>query len=156
MKKKYSLPMLLLAFSALALVLSGACKAAVPVLKFDAVEANRSPVLLGVASVFMKIENTGGSGDSLVAARIDVPGAIAELHDIRDGKMVKVEAIDIPAGETIVLRPARQHIMILNLPKDVKDGFKFTVTLTFRKSGEKSLPLELTPYTPGGSLPLRY
>ena len=70
--------------------------------------------------------------------------------------MAKVETIDIPAGETIVPRPARQHIMILNLPKDAKDGFKFTVTLTFRKSGEKSLPLELTPFTPGGSLPLRY
>ncbi len=131
------------------------CKAGTPVLAFESVEANRSPVLVGVASVFMRIENSGGADDSLVSARIDVPGAIAELHDIRDGKMVKVESIEIPARNSVVLRPARQHIMILNLPKDVKDGFRFTVTLSFKKSGEKQLPIELTPFTPGGSSPLR-
>ena len=69
--------------------------------------------------------------------------------------MVKVDSINIPAGDTVVLRPARHHIVILNLPKDVKDGLKFTITLLFRKSGEKQLPLELTPFTPGGSPSLR-
>ena len=149
-KTSWLLPMLL---SAAALFLG--CKAGVPQLRIEAVEANRSPVLLGVASVFMKIENSGGSDDAIVAARADVPGSIAELHDIRDGQMVTVDAIEIPAATTVVLRPARHHIMILNLPKDAKEGFKFTVTLTFKKSGEKKVPLELTPFTPGGSSQLR-
>ncbi len=134
------------------LALAGACKAAVPQLRIESVEANPSPALLGVASVFMKIENSGGADDALISARINVPNAVAELHDIRDGKMVKVDSIDIPAGTSVVLRPARFHVMILNLPKDATTGFKFSITFTFRKSGDKTFPLELTPFQPGGPL----
>jgi copper(I)-binding protein len=130
-------------------LLPGGCKEAVPVLAIESPEAAISPMWLGAASVFMKIANTGGGDDILVSARTDIPGTITEMHDIRDGKMVKVESISIPAKEGVVLRPAKYHLMIFKMPKTMKEGAKLTLFLTFKKSGEKAISLELTTFAPG-------
>ncbi|OGW36599.1 MAG: hypothetical protein A2010_03245 [Nitrospirae bacterium GWD2_57_9] len=135
----------------LLIALATACSEKVSVITIESAEANLSPVLIGVASVFMKIDNAGGRKDILTGARTDIPGAVAELHDIVDGKMVKVDAITIPADSTVSLRPARHHIMLLKLPKDVKEGFRFNLILIFKKSGERSVPMELTNFAPGRS-----
>lgn len=129
------------------LLLSAAgCKEKTPVIQIESAEATISPMLVGVASIFMKIVNSGGADDTLVAARTEVQGTITELHDIRDGKMVKVESIAIPPDSTVLLRPARHHIMILKLPADMKEGSQFSLVLTFKRSGEKRLPLQLQPF----------
>ena len=56
--------------------------------------------------------------------------------------MVKVDSIDVPADSQVVLRAARQHIMIYKMPKDIKEGSHFDLVLTFKRSGEqnRSLP----------------
>ena len=106
-------------------------------------EAILSPVLMGVCSIFMKIENSGNDKDTLVEAKVNIPNTITELHDIQDGRMVRVGHISIPAKSVVQLRPARQHIMVFKLPKDMREDAEFVLYLRFEKSGEKRVQVKL-------------
>ncbi len=103
----------------------------------------------------MKINNAGGAGDTLLNASAEIPGTVTELHDIQDGKMVKVGSIAIPAGETVMLRPARHHIMIFKLPDNAGEGYNLTLLLTFQKSGGMKIPLKLKNFGSHKSSSLR-
>jgi copper(I)-binding protein len=148
MKAKNAFISLWLALSLLVSLSVAGCKAGPPVIEIESPEAAISPMLIGVASVFMKINNTG-SEDTLTSARADIEGTVTELHDIKDGKMTKIDSIAIPPDSTVVLRPARFHIMIFKLPKTVKEGDHFRLLLNFKKSGEKAVQLQLTKFSPG-------
>jgi copper(I)-binding protein len=126
------------------------CDKGTPALAIESPQALLSPMMLGVSSVFMTIVNKGNGHDALVAARTDMPGTITELHDVKDGRMAKVERIPIPGNSTIDLRPGKLHIMIFNMPKDVKAGGRINLTLSFAVSGDKTLPLELKKYASPG------
>ncbi len=128
-------------------LITAGCKERTPSISVDSPEAAISSAFVGVASVFMKISNAGGADDTLFSASAEVPGTITELHDIQEGKMVKVDKVGIPAGETVTLRPARHHIMIFKLPKDAGEGYAFTLLLSFQKSGSIKIPLKLMKFT---------
>lgn len=142
---------IVIVFSPVFFLLAG-CKASVPAIEIESPEAAVSPMWVGVASVFMKIVNTGGGDDVLVDARTDIPGTVTEMHDIQDGKMVKVESIPVPANGSVVLRPAKFHLMIFKMPKTMKAGSEFNLSMSFKKSGEKVIPLQLTTFAPGRAL----
>lgn len=101
-----------------------------------------SPIMRGVVSVFMRISNNGGR-DDLVAARTDIDGTIVELHDMKDGKMVKTKSIKIPSRDKIEMVPGGLHIMIFKLPDEIKEGSELTLHLRFKKSGEKAVKLKI-------------
>lgn len=102
-----------------------------------------SPVFVGVGSVFMKIKNTGRGDDLLLAAGVELPGALVELHDTKDGKMVKQERIEIPAGGAVELRPGGLHLMVFRMPTSLKAGDVFTVILSFEKAGNVPVPVRV-------------
>jgi copper(I)-binding protein len=114
----------------------GACSR-VPHIEVEKQEARLSPALLGVCSVFLRIENSGNGDDNLLSAEVDIPGTITELHGVKDGKMVKKEKIPIPAKSVVELRPGSMHIMVFKLPKDARAGYEFRLRLVFERSGEK-------------------
>jgi copper(I)-binding protein len=114
----------------------GACSRA-PHIEVEQQEARLSPALLGVCSIFLRIENSGNGSDRLVSAQVDIPGTITELHDVKEGKMTKREEIPIPAKSTVTLRPGGLHIMVVKLPGDVRVGYEFRLRLVFERSGEK-------------------
>ena len=123
-----------------------ACSPGVPQVLVEEPEAKLSPVILGVASVFMKIVNSGNGDDRLLSARADIPGALTELHDEKDGKMTTITSMDVPANSTLVLRPAGKHIMIFRLPRTMKAGTELRILLTFKRSGERTVIIKLTNY----------
>lgn len=128
-----------------ALISLSACgKGGEPRIAIEDQEARMSPMMLGVASVFMKIHNAGNGDDSLIGARAVIPGAIAEMHDTKEGKMVKREKIPVPSGEIIELKPKGLHIMVFKLPKEVREGSEFTIALTFERSGERQVKVKFT------------
>jgi copper(I)-binding protein len=90
-------------------------------------------------AAFMRITNDGAEADRLVAADADV-SEVVELHThIKDGdvmRMRKVEAIDVPAGETTMLQPGGLHVMFIGLHESLKEGETFPVTLTFEQTGD--------------------
>jgi hypothetical protein len=85
----------------------------------------------------MTIANPGDGDDALVEARADVPGAVTQIHAVRDGRMVQSKKVVVPAGGVLELKPGGLHIMVFNLPKDSGAGYEFTLHLRFEKSGEK-------------------
>jgi len=124
-----------------ALLAAGAgCTSQPPQITIEGQYADLSPVFIGAGSVFLKARNTGGR-DALVGAAVAVPNAVIELHDVKDGRMVRVDKIVIPARETTDLRPGGHHIMIFNMPRTVQEGSELTLTLRFERSGEKQVPI---------------
>jgi copper(I)-binding protein len=121
----------------------GACSRA-PRIAIAGQEARLSPALVGVCSVFMKIENPGNGDDALVDARAEVPGTVTQIHDVRDGKMVKSDKIRVPARAVVEMRPGGLHIMVFNLPKDTGKGYEFTLRLVFETSGEKRTSVKIS------------
>lgn len=91
----------------------------------------------GVCSIFLKIANAGDGDDTLLGAAVDVPGTITEVHEIRDGRMVKTERTSVPARGVVELRPGGLHIMVFNLPRDVTAGQELGLRLEFATSGER-------------------
>ncbi len=124
-----------LAAGAIAWMVAG-CSGA-PLVRIEAPEARLSPMLEGVCSIFMTIANPGTGDDALVDARADVPGAVTQIHAVRDGRMVESTKLVVPAGGALELKPGGLHIMVFNLPKDSGAGFEFTLRLRFERSGEK-------------------
>jgi copper(I)-binding protein len=118
------------------------CQGAPPRISVENASAELSPVLHGEGMVYLAIENAGGK-DALTGVKVDIPGATADLHEMRDGLMIVSRKMAIPAKSTVALRPGESHIMIENMPADKKEGSTFTLTLVFERSGEKQVPLTL-------------
>jgi copper(I)-binding protein len=122
------------------LVAGTGCISQPPQITIEGQYANLSPIFIGAGSVFFKIKNTGGR-DALVGATVAIPDAVIELHDEKDGRMVRVDKIVVPSRETADLRPGSHHIMIFNMPRTVQEGSELTLTLRFERSGEKKVPI---------------
>lgn len=121
-------------------VAGSGCISQPPQITIEGQYANLSSIFIGAGSVFFKIKNTGGR-DALVGAAVAIPNAVIELHDVKDGRMVRVDKIVIPSRETMDLRPGSHHIMIFNMPRTVQEGSELNLTLRFERSGEKQVPI---------------
>jgi hypothetical protein len=131
-----------LCLALLAVVLHGiGCSPGVPEITIAEQNATLSPVIVGSGSLFMKIINAGRGEDALVRAQVSIPGALVELHDVDEGKMVRTDRIRIPGQSTVQLRPAGVHLMIYKMPKNVTEGYKFILTLSFEKTGDMFVPM---------------
>jgi copper(I)-binding protein len=115
---------------------TAACSGA-PRIAIGGQEARLSPLVVGACSIFMTIENAGNGDDSLVGAAVDIPGAVAELHGVSDGRMVRKDRVRIPAKGAVELKPGGLHVMVFRLPRDAGAGYQFTLRLAFERAGEK-------------------
>ncbi|HSB30476.1 MAG TPA: copper chaperone PCu(A)C [Candidatus Sulfobium mesophilum] len=133
-------------FFILALTFAG-CEGGKPKLSIEGMRAELSPVMHGEGMVYLRIVNAGGK-DTLTQVRISIPGAAANLHEMRGNFMVLAKKMTIPAKSTLELQPRASHIMLENMPRDIKEGQPLTLTLVFEKSGEIKVPLVLTKALP--------
>ncbi len=118
------------------------CPGGQPQVSIEGARAELSPAIIGEGLVYMKIVNAGG-GDTLTGVKTSIPGALVDIHEMEGQRMVKVDKMSIPGRSTVEFKPMGSHIMIENMPKDAVEGYGFTLTLTFEKSGEKQVPLTL-------------
>lgn len=91
------------------------------------------------AAAYLTIKNGGSAPDRLVGARSDVAKKTGIHRSLKEGgimKMRPVQALDVPAGGTVMLRPGGYHIMFMGLKAPFKMGHKFPLTLVFEKAGE--------------------
>jgi copper(I)-binding protein len=133
-------------FIILALSFTG-CDGGSPKLSIEGARAELSPVMRGEGMVYLKIVNAGGK-DTMMQVKTSVPGAAANLHEMRGKFMVLAKTMPIPAKSTVELQPMASHIMLENLPRDVKEGQPLTLTLVFQKSGEMKVRLVLMKAQP--------
>jgi copper(I)-binding protein len=100
----------------------------------------------GTGAGFMTIRNAGPAPDRLVAARAAVARTV-ELHThIRDGDVMRmrpVPAIDVPAGQTVMLQPGGLHLMLIGLTAPLEQGGSVPVTLVFERAGEIAVALKV-------------
>ena len=101
-----------------------------------------------ITAAYMTIENHSAADISLQSASAGVARVI-ELHKIEltDGmmKMRKVQAIDIPAGETVELKPGGYHLMVIGLNRELKKGDTVSLTLQFSRDIKKTITLPVKP-----------
>ena len=91
-----------------------------------------------VGGVFMTIK--GGAADDRVVSASSAAAVVVELHthvmDKGVAKMTAVPGIDVPAGQTVELKPGGLHIMLINLKAPLKAGEVVPLKLRFEKAGE--------------------
>lgn len=106
---------------------------------------------------FLTLTNTGAAEDTLT--KVDVAWAErAEIHDhLKDEngvmRMRKLEALAVPAGQAVELRPMGKHLMFFGVKEALTAGEKRPVTLTFAKAG--AVTVELPVQAPGAMGPSR-
>lgn len=94
---------------------------------------------------YMSISNAGDTPDRLLAVTSpevsDIGLHVTETDANGVARMTHLEAIEIPAGETVTLAPGGLHVMFMNLNGDPFEiGEKIPATLMFENAG----PLEIT------------
>jgi len=95
---------------------------------------------------------TGGAGaDRLLSASAGI-SKVVELHKMEmDGNVMRmrpVDAIDVPAGGTVELKPGGLHVMFMGLNKTLKAGDRFPLTLKFEKAGEQKVDVLVSTAAP--------
>lgn len=101
------------------------------------------------SAVYLHITNTGEEADQL--AGVETAIAMAEIHETRMQndimQMRQIEALVIPAGETIVLEPGGTHIMLMNLNEALVEGGTLPLTLNFASGMEVDVQARIS-HTP--------
>ena len=108
---------------------------------------------------FMQIMNAGDTDDMLIDARADYPRVEIHTTEFTDGvaKMIHIEGIPVPAGETVGLEPGGYHVMFMGLQDTPFElGDMIPVTLVFEHAGEVEIVMEVIERTmthgDGGSM----
>jgi copper(I)-binding protein len=60
-------------------------------------------------------------------------------------KMRAVEAIAVPSGQKVELKPGGMHIMFMGLKAPLGEGDTFPLTLRFEKAGEVTVTVKVEP-----------
>lgn len=99
-------------------------------------------------AVYLTLINEGGVADTLVSAQTDTADA-AELHETKVddrgvAKMTPLDALELPAGQSVKLEPGGKHLMLIGMPEGVAVGDKISLTLNFEKSGPQTIEVEVT------------
>ena len=137
--------------------------------------ARNSPMMATMGAAYMTIMSM--NGDRLIAASVDSAiAASAEVHEVvpaegsdtsmamgdmggmgsdtsmpmGSGEMVmrEVEAIEIPAGEMVMLMPGGYHVMLIDLVAPLEIGQTFDVVLTFETAGDVTVTVEVREEAP--------
>jgi copper(I)-binding protein len=93
---------------------------------------------------FMQLRSAQGA--RLVSAKSPVANTV-EIHEMKlvDSvmKMRAVTGIDLPAGQTVELKPGGYHIMLLDLKRQMKDGDAVPLTLVVEGKDKKRESIEV-------------
>ena len=137
---------------------------------FHAAWAQTAPVTVEAAWARATVRGQQGTGAfmqltareplTLVGASTPVAG-VAELHEMKmDGDVMRMRAVprlDLPAGETVELKPGGSHVMLMDLKAPLKPDTRVPITLNFRNAkGEASslqLSVAVTVQPPAGAAP---
>jgi copper(I)-binding protein len=109
---------------------------------------------------FMKL--TAKEGTRLVGAASPVAG-ITEVHEMKmEGDVMKmraVSALELPAGQTVELKPGGYHVMLMDLKTALKKDSTIPLTLVFKdaKGAESKVDVQLpvrtlAPEAHGGAM----
>ena len=106
--------------------------------------AYATPKTFPAAAIFMTIENKTAIDDRMVGFKTDIAGR-TELHTMETVndimRMRQVEDYKIPSGQSHILKPIADHVMIFDIKEDLVEGQTINGIAVFEKSGE--IPLTM-------------
>jgi periplasmic copper chaperone A len=93
---------------------------------------------------YLTITNGSSTPDRLLSAATEVAGH-TEIHEMSmNNGMMQMrplpDGVAVPANGSVALEPGATHLMLLDLKHPLKEGDRFSGTLTFEKAG----PLDVT------------
>jgi copper(I)-binding protein len=99
------------------------------------------------AAAYLTITNNGTGEDQLEAVSSDA-AMHAMLHSTSsDGDVTRMRHLDhgieIPSKAAVELSAGRNHVMLTGLKRPLTRGQKITLTLKFRRSGEKKVDIKV-------------
>ena len=109
--------------------------------------ARETPGRARTAAVYIeRISNFGSKSDSLI--NIGSPLAAKTLiHETlvenSIAKMIHIEELKIPVGNSVTLKPGGLHIMMFDIKKKLVKGFNFPMVLKFKESGRITVIVEV-------------
>jgi len=102
---------------------------------------------------FLKLTNAG-KADRLIGVSADFAERV-ELHTMKmDGdvmRMRQVDAIDIPAGQTVELKPGGLHLMFMGLKQPLAKDSRVPLKLKFEKAGEVTVEVKVESTSSSGA-----
>ena len=125
----------LAAIIALTLALAGCASTPQVEAKDVWIKSSEMSQIGGMTGLFGTITNNSSKDIVFIGGETDAAG-IVEVHEMAmiEGEM-KMQEIDggivIPAGQSIVLEPGGNHLMLMALNADILAGDKINVTLKF-------------------------
>lgn len=101
------------------------------------------------AAGYMGITNEGTTADTLIGVEVGF-AAEAMLHTTEFNAegvatMMHVEALEIPAEDTVVLEPGGYHIMLMGLKQPLEVGAMLPATLIFEHAGRVEIEFMIDP-----------
>ena len=101
------------------------------------------------AAGYMAISNEGAAADRLIGVETAAAqkSMIHTTETSADGvaRMVHLEALEIPAGDTVVLEPGGMHVMLMGLTQTLKEGDMLPATLIFEQAGRVEVEFMVDP-----------
>ena len=102
-----------------------------------------------VGAAYMTITG-GASADRLVSGSTP-RAAMVHLHTVEEqagvAKMRGIDAVEVPAGARVELKPKSTHIMLMGLEKPLAAGESFPLTLKFENAGEVTVNVDVRSAT---------
>ena len=95
-------------------------------------------------AAYVQIKNAGGADDVLLGGQSPVAKRVEiHVHKHEDGvmKMQPAGDVTIPAGGGVTMEPGGLHVMLMGLNRPLKKGETFDVTLTFKNTGDVTVPV---------------
>jgi copper(I)-binding protein len=97
-----------------------------------------------VTGAFMRL--TSPTAARLVGASSPVAGVVEIHQTTMEGgvmRMRPVQAIELPAGKTVELKPGGYHVMLMQMPRALKEGETVPVTLVVEGRDGKRQNIEV-------------
>jgi copper(I)-binding protein len=122
--------------------------------------ARATPKGAQVGGAYMTITNKGTEADRLIGVSSPVAGQV-ELHQMAMDKGVMSMrpvpgGLEIKPGQTVELKPASSHLMLMGLKQPLAQGQRVKATLDFAKAGKVDLEYvveSMGAQAPGGAKP---
>jgi copper(I)-binding protein len=106
----------------------------------------------GATGAFMKLQSKEGA--KLVGASAAVAGVVQVHQMSMKGdvmSMTPVNVLDLPAGQTVELKPGGYHVMLMDLKQALPEGKEIELTLNFQDASGKpfaqtlKVPVKMAP-----------
>lgn len=94
------------------------------------------------AAVYLRIANIGGEAERLIGVRGEMSDRVM-IHTGGGGQMTAVEAVNIPAEDTVLFEPNGDHIMLMGLRAPLNEDDQFLVQLEFERGGSQTVSVQV-------------